>query len=122
MKLQELKNLLFVSAAFFLVASCATTSNTASSAEEADNTIITDITEEIEQDTSSGSKVRKEPKPISVQNTSNQQETEFKELLKKIDIKVVSSPKTTMVDKAFPYHTSLMYQMKTEVLQILILQ
>lgn len=101
MKLQELKNLLFVSAAFFLVASCATTSNTASSAEEADNTIITDITEEIEQDTSSGSKVRKEPKPISVQNTSNQQETEFKELLKKIDIKVVSSPKTTMVDKAF---------------------
>ena len=105
MKLQELKNLLFVSAAFFLVASCATTSNTASSAEEADNTIITDITEEIEQDTSSGSKVRKEPKPISVQNTSNQQETEFKELLKKIDIKVVSSPKTTMVDKAFsvPY-------------------
>lgn len=106
MKLKKIKSLIFASVAVLIVTSCATTSNTSSSAaDETDSSIITDITEEIEQDSGSGSKVRKEPKPISVQNTSNQQETQFKELLKRIDIKVISSPKTTMVNKPFsvPY-------------------
>lgn len=54
-------------------------------------------------------KVIKEPKPISVQNTSNQLETEFKNLLKRIELKVESSPKTTTANKSFnaPYVVSV---------------
>ncbi|MBQ1629506.1 MAG: hypothetical protein II098_10200 [Treponema sp.] len=50
-------------------------------------------------------KVIKEPKPISVQNTSNQLETEFKNLLKRIELKVESSPKATTANRGFnaPY-------------------
>lgn len=37
-------------------------------------------------------KVRKEPKPITVQNTANHKETEFKALLETLELKIVSSP------------------------------
>lgn len=37
-------------------------------------------------------KVKREPKPITVQNTSNQKEQNFKNMLKNLELKVISAP------------------------------
>lgn len=104
MKINIARYLTIASMAAFFITSCATTKSvTQEETKEIQDTTI--ISDEIEEDSIVVEKVRKEPKPISVQNTSNQQEIEFKELLNKIELKIVSSPKTTSVNKAFsvPY-------------------
>ncbi len=78
-------NLIALGAGISLLASCATTSNVKKDSSTPSDSII-----EIEETTTE--KVRKEPKPIAVQNTSNQKEKAFKELLSNIDLKVISSP------------------------------
>ena len=76
--------LIALGAGISLLASCATTSNVKKDSSTPSDSII-----EIEETTTE--KVRKEPKPIAVQNTSNQKEKAFKELLSNIDLKVISS-------------------------------
>ena len=96
MKKAKITELLFIGASLSILASCATTKvveNTDSSA-----TIIEEEIPVVE-------KVRKEPKQISVQNTSNQQEIAFKELVDSLELKVSSRPKTVYSNKNFdsPY-------------------
>ena len=99
MKKAKITELLFIGASLSILASCATTKvveNTDSSA-----TIIEEEIPVVE-------KVRKEPKQISVQNTSNQQEIAFKELVDSLELKVSSRPKTVYSNKNFdsPYYRS----------------
>lgn len=77
MKKQRITLTLFtlLGATLFFTA-CATTPKTSSA----------EITEEISE------KTIREPKPITVQNTSNQKEKNFKELLNSFELKVVSKP------------------------------
>ena len=96
MKKAKITELLFIGASLSILASCATTKvveNTDSSA-----TIIEEEIPVVE-------KVRKEPKQISVQNTSNQQEIAFKVLVDSLELKVSSRPKTVYSNKNFdsPY-------------------
>lgn len=87
--------LMFCAFAVFM-ASCATTPKTSSSQNQNDDDIS--ISEGV---STTEAKVRREPKPISVQNTSNQLEKSFKEKLDELEIKVTASPKTTVVEKSF---------------------
>lgn len=78
-----------------LLFSCATAPKTPSASGEDDSVIDIDA-EEIPE-----GKIRREPKPIAVHATENQLEQEFKDKLKKVDLKVTSVPKMTSVEKAF---------------------
>lgn len=81
------------------LASCATTK-----AVENTNTSSIEISEPEPTE-----KIKKEPKQISVQNTSNQQEKQFKALVDSLELKVTSQPKQTYSGTAFsaPYIVSV---------------
>lgn len=102
LKMKKIRGVLTIlgTAGLLLLASCATVSSAASSGSNDDDGLISQ-----ESTSQPEGKIIKEPKPISVQNTSNQLETEFKNLLKRIELKVESSPKATVANKAFrtPY-------------------
>ncbi len=95
MKKAKITELLFIGASLSILASCATTK----AVENTDSSTI------IEEEIPVVEKVRKEPKQISVQNTSNQQEIAFKELVDSLELKVTSRPKTVYSNKNFdsPY-------------------
>lgn len=78
-------------AAVSLISSCATTKGVENTQTSTIETIESESTE----------KVKKEPKPISVQNTSNQQEKQFKELVDTLELKVTGKPKATYAKNAF---------------------
>lgn len=93
----KFSELLFIGLSLSLIASCATTKS-ASDDNKANTPVIEDITETVTE------KVKKEPKQIAVKNTTNQQESAFKELVDSIELKVVSKPKTVYAKK--PFNTS----------------
>lgn len=82
---------IILSAGIAVLASCATTK-----AAENTNTSSIEVTE-----APAGEKVKKEPKQISVQNTSNQQEKQFKAFLNTLELKVNSYPKQTYSKNPF---------------------
>lgn len=93
----KITKLLFIGASLSILASCATTK----AVENADSS-----TTIIEEEIPAVEKIKKEPKQISVQNTSNQKEIAFKELIDSIELKVTSRPtKTVYSNKNFdsPY-------------------
>lgn len=97
----KITGLLFIGATLSILASCATTK----AVENAD----VDTEAIIEEEIPAAEKIKKEPKQISVQNTSNQKEIAFKELVDSLELKVVSSPKTVYSNKNFdsPYVVSV---------------
>lgn len=86
----KLTSAIILSAFVAALASCATTKVADTNSETVEVT-STETTE----------KVKREPKPISVQNTSNQQEKQFKALLSTLEIKVTGQPKQTYSNTAF---------------------
>lgn len=96
---QKYTKLLFIGLSLSILASCATTKS--ANKAQSDSQTVSEI-QETEQTTE---KIKKEPKQISVKNTSNQQETAFKELVDSIELKVTSRPKTVYANKPFatPY-------------------
>lgn len=93
----KITELLFIGASLSVLASCATTK----AVENTDSS-----TTIIEEEIPAVEKIKKEPKQISVQNTSNQQEIAFKELVDSLELKVTSRPtKTVYSNKNFdsPY-------------------
>lgn len=95
----KITKLVFIGAGFSILASCATTK----AVEDTEPAAI------IEEKIPAVEKIRKEPKQISVQNTSNQKEIAFKELVDSLELKVVSKPKTVYSNKNFdtPYVVSV---------------
>ncbi len=93
----KLTKLLFIGASLLVIASCATT-------KVVENT---DFSEAInEEEIPAVEKIKKEPKQISVKNTSNQQEVAFKELVDSLELEITSRPtKTVYSNKNFdsPY-------------------
>ncbi len=92
----KITGLLFIGASLFAIASCATTK----AAENTDSTTI-DV-----EEVPAVEKIKKEPKQISVQNTSNQKEIAFKELVDSLELEITSRPtKTVYSNKNFdsPY-------------------
>lgn len=81
------------------IASCASTPKPSDSQAAHDDNLVS------QGGSVQDAKVIREPKPISVQNTSNQLEKNFKDKLNDLEIKITTSPKTTVVGKAFssPY-------------------
>ncbi len=96
---QKTYGLIVIGLAISLFSSCVSTSGVKN----------TDSETIVEDEVSVKEKVKKEPKQISVQNTSNQQEKAFKELVDSIEIKVISKPKTVYSGKNFdsPYVVSV---------------
>lgn len=90
-RLFKVTTICLVSALLF---SCASTPKTS------DSETVNDEDLTVSESSSTG-KVIREPKPISVQNTSNQLEKNFKTVLENIELKVTSKPKTTSVGRAF---------------------
>lgn len=86
----KITSALILSAFTALIASCATTKVTNTNSDSVEIS-VPETTE----------KVRKEPKSIAVQNTSNQQEKKFRELLTSLEIKVTGQPKQTYSNTAF---------------------
>lgn len=91
MKKSKVSSLVAITAGTALLISCATTSNVSNKTSKSDSESLIEVEETVPE------KVRKEPKPIVVQNTSNQKETEFKALLSSIELKVVSGQNTKKV-------------------------
>ncbi len=92
----KITRLLFIGASLLAIASCATTK----AAENTDSTTI-DV-----EEVPAVEKIKKEPKQISVQNTSNQKEIAFKELVDSLDLEITTRPtKTVYSNKNFdsPY-------------------
>ena len=95
----KITKLVFIGAGFSILASCVTTK----AVEDTEPAAI------IEEEIPAVEKIRKEPKQISVQNTSNQKEIAFKELVDSLELKVVSKPKAVYSNKNFdtPYVVSV---------------
>lgn len=86
MKKSKIITTFFITTAFSTLISCVSTGVSKPSTTEPDNSIS------VAEDNAPAEKVKREPKPITVQNTSNQKEQNFKDLLKNLELKVVSAP------------------------------
>ncbi|MCR5400846.1 MAG: hypothetical protein K6E78_04545 [Treponema sp.] len=86
--MKKIKNtaILFSIMSAFLLSSCLSTPEKSQKSPESDEYVIEEP--EVQQ------KVIREPKMLSVQNTASEKENEFKELLSRIELKIVSTPNT----------------------------
>ena len=86
MKKIKVINIVAISLAFAMISSCTSTNVSAPSTEQEE------VVEKV---------VKKEPKPLSVKNKTNQLENDFLAKLADIELKLVSAPKQTFKTREF---------------------